>query len=153
MECLGLRHDEKLQGNDALTADDLPVCVYAPSRCAQSPVNLLSGSEVGPEGQATVHPQLLSAVRGRRQLLMVTLPEQAAKSAIRSKRRRRNTEGSPFGCLQRGAFRNGIFPDGLEGHQQKQAKEQEKEQKDFEVVIAQHNAEIARIQAKGEVIH
>lgn len=34
--------------------------------------------------------------------------------------------------------------------EQKQAKEQEKEQKDFDVVIAQRNAEIARIQAKDE---
>ncbi|MCK6494584.1 MAG: hypothetical protein L6Q34_14260, partial [Nitrospira sp.] len=38
----------------------------------------------------------------------------------------------------------------LKAIEQKQAKEQEKEQKEFEVVIAQRNAEIARIQAKGE---
>jgi regulator of protease activity HflC (stomatin/prohibitin superfamily) len=38
----------------------------------------------------------------------------------------------------------------LRAIEQKQAKEQEKEQKDFEVVIAQRNADIARIQAKGE---
>ena len=38
----------------------------------------------------------------------------------------------------------------LKAIEQKQAKEQEKEQKDFEVVIAQRNADIARIQARGE---
>ncbi|HBH80418.1 MAG TPA: hypothetical protein DDY39_11390, partial [Nitrospira sp.] len=38
----------------------------------------------------------------------------------------------------------------LRAIEQKQAKEQEKEQKNFEVVIAERNAEIARIQAKGE---
>ena len=38
----------------------------------------------------------------------------------------------------------------LKSIEQKQAKEQEKEQKEFEVLIAQRNAEIARIQAKGE---
>jgi regulator of protease activity HflC (stomatin/prohibitin superfamily) len=38
----------------------------------------------------------------------------------------------------------------LKAIEQKQAKEQEKEQKEFELVIAQRNAEIARIQAKGE---
>ena len=38
----------------------------------------------------------------------------------------------------------------LQAIERKQAKEQEKEQKEFELVIAQRNAEIARIQAKGE---
>jgi regulator of protease activity HflC (stomatin/prohibitin superfamily) len=38
----------------------------------------------------------------------------------------------------------------LKSIEQEQAKEQEKEQKEFELVIAQRNAEIGRIQAKGE---
>lgn len=38
----------------------------------------------------------------------------------------------------------------LKAIEEKQAKEQEKEQKEFELVIAQREAEIARIRAKGE---
>jgi regulator of protease activity HflC (stomatin/prohibitin superfamily) len=38
----------------------------------------------------------------------------------------------------------------LQAIENKQAKEQEKEQKEFELIIAERNAEIARIQAKGE---
>ena len=38
----------------------------------------------------------------------------------------------------------------LKSIEQKQSKEQEKEQKEFELVIAQRDAEIARIRAKGE---
>ncbi len=139
---------------DALTADDLPVTVYATITMRPVPDEIyFLAQEVGPEWyKQLVHPQLLSAVRGVvANYSMVTLPERSSEignkieAVVVEALKGRHLDVYNV-ALSEMEFSKMV----LMAIEQKQAKEQEKEQKDFEVVIAQRNAEIARIQAKGE---
>lgn len=139
---------------DALTADDLPVTVYATITMRPMPDEIyFLAQEVGPEWyKQLVHPQLLSAVRGVvANYSMVTLPERS--SEIGSKIEAVVVEalkGRHLDVYNVALSEMEFSQMVLRAIEQKQAKEQEKEQKNFEVVIAERNAEIARIQAKGE---
>ncbi len=102
--------------------------------------------------QQLVRPQFLSAVRGVvAQYTMVTLPERSSEIGNKIeavmveslKGRHLNIYSVALSEIE---FSKMV----LQAIEQKQAKEQEKEQKEFEMVIAQRNADIARIQAKGE---
>lgn len=99
-----------------------------------------------------VRPQLLSAVRGVvANYTMVTLPERSSEignkieAVVVEALKGRHLDVYNV-ALSEMEFSQMV----LRAIEQKQAEEQEKEQKDFEVVIAQRDAEIARIQAKGE---
>lgn len=99
-----------------------------------------------------VRPQFLSAVRGVvAQYTMITLPERSSEIGnkieavmVESLKGRHLDVYSV--ALSEIEFSKVV----LKSIEQKQSKEQEKEQKEFEVVIAQRDAEIARIRAKGE---
>ncbi|UVT16125.1 MAG: prohibitin family protein [Nitrospira sp.] len=139
---------------DALTADDLPVTVYAAITMRPMPDEIyFLAQEVGPDWyKQLVQPQLLSAVRGVvANYTMVTLPERSSEignkieAVVVESLKGRHLDVYNV-ALSEMEFSQMV----LRAIEQKQAKEQEKEQKDFEVVIAQRNAEIARIQAKGE---
>jgi regulator of protease activity HflC (stomatin/prohibitin superfamily) len=139
---------------DALTADDLPVTVYAAITMRPIPEEVyFLAQEVGPEWyRQLVQPQLLSAVRGVvANYAMVTLPERSSEignkieAVVVEALKGRHLDVYNV-ALSEMEFSQMV----LRAIEQKQSKEQEKEQKDFEVVIAQRNAEIARIQAKGE---
>lgn len=139
---------------DALTADDLPVTVYATITMRPLPDEIyFLAQEVGPEWyKQLVHPQLLSAVRGVvANYSMVTLPERSSEignkieAVVVEVLKGRHLDVYNV-ALSEMEFSQMV----LRAIEQKQAKEQEKEQKNFEVVIAERNAEIARIQAKGE---
>lgn len=139
---------------DALTADDLPVTVYATITMRPIPEEVyFLAQEVGPDWyKQLVHPQLLSAVRGVvANYTMVTLPERSSEiggkieAVVVESLKGRHLEVYNV-ALSEMEFSQMV----LRAIEQKQAKEQEKEQKDFEVVIAQRNADIARIQARGE---
>ncbi len=139
---------------DALTADDLPVTVYATITMRPTPEEVyFLAQEVGPDWyRQLVHPQLLSAVRGVvANYTMVTLPERSSEiggkieAVVVESLKGRHLEVYNV-ALSEMEFSQMV----LRAIEQKQAKEQEKEQKDFEVVIAQRNADIARIQARGE---
>ena len=139
---------------DALTADDLSVSlrvVITMSPIAEEIYFL--AQEVGHNWyQQLVRPQFLSAVRGVvAQYAMVTLPERSSEIGnkieavmVESLKGRHLSIYSV--ALSEIEFSKMV----LQAIEHKQAKEQEKEQKEFEVLIAQRNAEIARIQAKGE---
>ena len=139
---------------DALTADDLSVSlrvVITMSPIAEEIYFL--AQEVGHNWyQQLVRPQFLSAVRGVvAQYAMVTLPERSSEIGNKIeavmveslKGRHLNIYSVALSEIE---FSKMV----LQAIEHKQAKEQEKEQKEFEVLIAQRNAEIARIQAKGE---
>ncbi len=139
---------------DALTADDLPVTVYAAITMRPIPEEVyFLAQEVGPDWyKQLVQPQLLSAVRGVvANYSMVTLPERSSEignkieAVVVEALKGRHLDVYNV-ALSEMEFSQMV----LRAIEQKQAKEQEKEQKDFEVVIAQRNADIARIQAKGE---
>ena len=139
---------------DVLTADDLPVTVYAAITMRPIPEEVyFLAQEVGHDWyKQLVQPQLLSAVRGVvANYTMVTLPERSSEignkieAVVVESMKGRHLDVYNV-ALSEMEFSQMV----LKAIEQKQAKEQEKEQKDFEVVIAQRNAEIARIQAKGE---
>lgn len=139
---------------DALTADDLPVTVYAAITMRPIPEEVyFLAQEVGQDWyKQLVQPQLLSAVRGVvANYTMVTLPERSSEignkieAVVVEALKGRHLDVYNV-ALSEMEFSQMV----LRAIEQKQAKEQEKEQKDFEVVIAQRNADIARIQAKGE---
>lgn len=139
---------------DALTADDLPVTVFAAITMRPTPDEIyFLAQEVGNEWyRQLVQPQLLSAVRGVvANYTMVTLPERSSEignkieAVVVEALKGRHLDIYSV-ALSEMEFSQMV----LRAIEQKQAKEQEKEQKNFEVVIAQRNAEIARIQAKGE---
>jgi regulator of protease activity HflC (stomatin/prohibitin superfamily) len=104
---------------------------------------------VGPDWyKQLVQPQLLSAVRGVvANYSMVTLPERSSEignkieAVVVEALKGRHLDVYNV-ALSEMEFSQMV----LRAIEQKQAKEQ----KDFEVVIAQRNADIARIQAKGE---
>jgi len=149
-----VRYQSFTEKVDALTADDLSVTLHAAitmSLIAEEVYFL--AQEVGSNWyQQLVRPQFLSAVRGVvAQYTMVTLPERSSEIGNKIeavmveslKGRHLNVYSVALSEIE---FSKMV----LQAIEQKQAKEQEKEQKEFELVIAQRNAEIAKIQARGE---
>ena len=139
---------------DALTADDLSVTLHAAitMRPIAEEVYFLA-QEVGSNWyQQLVRPQFLSAVRGVvAQYTMVTLPERSSEIGNKIEAVMVESLKGRHLDVYSVALSEIEFPQMvLKSIEQKQAKEQEKEQKEFELLIAQRNAEIARIQAKGE---
>lgn len=139
---------------DALSADDLPVSLQAALtlRPLAEEVYLLA-EEVGPNWyKEIVRPQFLAAVRNVvANYPMVVIPERSTEIGnkieavmVESLKGRHLDVYSV--ALAEIEFSNKV----LKAIEEKQAKEQEKEQKEFEVAIAKREAEIARIRAQGE---
>jgi regulator of protease activity HflC (stomatin/prohibitin superfamily) len=139
---------------DALSADDLQVLIKAAIIIRPVPDELyFLAQEVGLDYYPRiVRPQFMAAVRSVVSgYNMVTVPEKSAE--ISSKVRAVVTENLKGRHLeiQNVALSDVDFPQiVLRAIEQKQAKEQEKEQKEFELTIASKDAEIARTRAKGE---
>jgi regulator of protease activity HflC (stomatin/prohibitin superfamily) len=139
---------------DALSADDLQVLIKAAIILRPIPEELyFLNQEVGPDYYARiVKPQFMATVRSVVSgYMMVTVPEMSAEIASKvqavvvEKLKGRHLE------IQSVALADVDFPPiVLRAIEQKQAKEQEKEQKEFELTIASKDAEIARTRAKGE---
>src|SRR5262245_8475404 len=139
---------------DALSADDLQVSIKAAIILRPIPEELyFLNQEVGPDYyHRIVKPQFMATVRSVVSgYNMVTVPEKSAEIASKvlavvvEKLKGRHLE------IQTIALSDVDFPPiVLRAIEQKQAKEQEKEQKEFEMTIATKDAEIARTRAKGE---
>ncbi|HSS30638.1 MAG TPA: prohibitin family protein [Nitrospiraceae bacterium] len=139
---------------DALSADDLQVLIKAAIIIRPIPDELyFLAQEVGQDYYPRiVKPQFMAAVRSVVSgYNMVKVPEKSAE--IASKVRAvvvENLKGRHLE-LQNVALSDVDFPKiVLRAIEQKQAKEQEKEQKEFELTIASKDAQIARTRAKGE---
>ncbi len=149
-----VRYQSFTEKVDALTADDLSVHLHAAITMRPISEEVYSlAQEVGHNWYPQlVRPQFLSAVRGVvAQYTMVTIPERSSEIGnkieavmVESLKGRHLDVYSV--ALSEIEFSKMV----LQAIEQKQAKEQEKEQKEFELVIAQRDAEIARIRAKGE---
>lgn len=149
-----VRYQSFTEKVDALTADDLSVTLHAAitMRPMAEEIYFLA-QEVGHNWyHQLVRPQFLSAVRGVvAQYTMVTLPERSSEIGNKIEAVMVESLKGRHLDVYSVALSEIEFPQMvLKAIEQKQAKEQEKEQKEFELVIAQRNAEIARIQAKGE---
>ena len=139
---------------DALSADDLQVLIKAAIIIRPIPDELyFLAQEVGEDYYPRiVKPQFMAAVRSVVSgYNMVTVPEMSTE--IASKVRAvvvENLKGRHLE-IQNIALSDVDFPQiVLRAIEQKQAKEQEKEQKEFELTIASKDAQIARTRAKGE---
>ena len=139
---------------DALSADDLQVLIKAAIIIRPIPDELyFLAQEVGEDYYPRiVKPQFMAAVRSVVSgYNMVKVPEKSAE--IASKVRAvvvENLKGRHLE-IQNVAVSDVHFPQiVLRAIEQKQAKEQEKEQKEFELTIASKDAQIARTRAKGE---
>lgn len=139
---------------DALSADDLQVLIKAVIilRPIAEEVYFLA-QEVGSDFYARiVRPEFMAAVRSVVSgYPMVTVPEKSVEIASKvqavvvEKLKGRHLE------IQSVALADVDFPQiVLNAIEQKQAKEQQKEQKEFELIIAEKDAEIARRRARGE---
>ena len=149
-----VRYQSFTEKVDALTADDLSVTLHAAitMRPIAEQIYFLA-QEVGHNWYAQlVRPQFLSAVRGVvAQYTMITLPERSSEIGNKIEAVMvESLKGRHLDVYSVALSEIEFSQTVLRAIEQKQAKEQEKEQKEFEVVIAQRNAEIARIQAKGE---
>lgn len=139
---------------DALSADDLQVLVKAAIILRPMPEEVyFLAHELGTDFYPrVVKPELLAAVRSVVSgYSMVTVPERSSEIAnkiqavVVEKLKGRHLE------IQSIALADVDFPQiVLSAIEQKQAKEQEKEQKEFELTISAKNAEIMRTLAKGE---
>jgi regulator of protease activity HflC (stomatin/prohibitin superfamily) len=139
---------------DALSADDLQVLVKAAIILRPIPEEVyFLAHELGTDFYPrVVKPELLAAVRSVVSgYPMVTVPERSSEIAnkiqavVVEKLKGRHLE------IQSIALADVDFPQiVLNAIEQKQAKEQEKEQKEFELTISAKNAEIMRTLAKGE---
>jgi len=139
---------------DALSADDLQVLIKAAIILRPIPDELyFLNQEVGNDYYSrVVRPQFMAAVRSIVSgYNMVSVPEKSTE--IAGKVRAvviENLKGRHLE-VQNIALSDVDFPQlVLRAIEQKQAKEQEKEQKEFELTIASKDAEIARTRAKGE---
>jgi|GEM_PF-252172 len=139
---------------DALSADDLQVNIKAVVilRPIAEEIHFLA-QEVGSDFYVRiVRPEFMAAVRSVVSgYPMVTVPEKSVEIATKvqavlvEKVKGRHLE------IQSIALADVDFPQiVLSAIEQKQAKEQQKEQKEFELVIAEKDAEIARRRARGE---
>ncbi|MEP6887722.1 MAG: prohibitin family protein [Nitrospirales bacterium] len=139
---------------DALSADDLQVTIKAVVilRPISEEIHFLA-QEVGSDFYArVVRPEFMAAVRSVVSgYPMVTVPEKSVEIAstiqavVVEKLKGRHLE------VQSIALADVDFPQIVLGAiEQKQAKEQQKEQKEFELIIAEKDAEIGRRRARGE---
>ena len=139
---------------DALSADDLQVNIKAVVilRPIAEEIHFLA-QEVGADFYSRiVRPEFMAAVRSVVSgYPMVTVPEKSVEVAnkvqavVVEKLKGRHLE------IQSIALADVDFPQiVLSAIEQKQAKEQQKEQKEFELIIAEKDAEIARRRARGE---
>ena len=139
---------------DALSSDDLLVKLKAAiiMRPIAEEVYFLA-QEIGPDFYPrVVRPELLAAVRSVvSNYPMVVVPEMSAEIASKvqavvvEKLKGRHLEVHSVALAD-----IELAKIVLEAVERKQAKEQEKEQKEFELVIAEKEAEIARRRARGE---
>lgn len=139
---------------DALSSDDLQVILKSAIIIRPIPEEIyFLAQEVGPDWyQKVVRPEFLAAVRSVISgYAMVSVPEKSAEishkvqGVLEEKLKGRHLE------IRSIALADIDWPRMvLEAVERKQAKEQEKEQKEFELVIADRDAEIARRRAKGE---
>jgi regulator of protease activity HflC (stomatin/prohibitin superfamily) len=139
---------------DALSSDDLLVKLRAAIIMRPLPEEVyFLAQEIGPDFYPrVVKPELLAAVRSVvSNYAMVTVPEQSAEIAAKvqavvvEKLKGRHLEVASVALAD-----IELAKIVLEAVERKQAKEQEKEQKEFELVIADRDAEIMRKRAKGE---
>ena len=139
---------------DALSADDLQVLVKAAIILRPNPDEVyFLAHEVGTDFYARiVKPEFLAAVRSVVSgYNMVTVPEKSSEIASKVQAVVVEKLKGRHLAIQSVALADVDFPQVvLNAIEQKQAKEQEKEQKEFELTIASKNAEIARTLAKGE---
>lgn len=139
---------------DVLTKDDLHITVEAVAKARLLPKELYQLQlEVGPDFYNTVlKPEFLTTVRSTlADYTMVEIPEKSPEieAKVLADLRRR-IEGKHLE-VNNVAISHIDFPEGvLRAIETKQAKEQEKIQKVFELDIARQDAEIAREKAKGE---
>ena len=149
-----VRYQSFTEKIDALTADDLSVTLRVAITMSPIPEEIyFLAQEVGHNWyQQLVRPQFLSAVRGVvAQYSMVTLPERSSEIGNKIEAVMVETlKGRHLNVYSVALSEVEFSKMVLQAIEQKQAKEQEKEQKEFELVIAQRDAEIARIRAKGE---
>ena len=139
---------------DALSADDLQVIIRAAIIVRPIPDEVyFLAQEVGSDFYPrVVKPEFMAAVRSVVSgYSMVTVPERSTEIASKvqavvvEKLKGRHLE------IQSIALADVDFPQiVLNAIEQKQAKEQQKEQKEFELTIASKDAEIARLRARGE---
>lgn len=149
-----IRWQSYTENVDALSADDLQVLVKAAIilRPVPEEVYFLAQEVGGDFYPRIVKPEFLAAVRSVVSgYSMVTVPEKSAEIASKiqavvvEKLKGRHLQ------FQSVALADVDFPQiVLSAIEQKQAKEQEKEQKEFELIIASKNADIMRTIAKGE---
>ena len=139
---------------DALSADDLQVLIKAAIilRPIERELYLLA-QEVGPDFYPRlVKPQFIATVRSVVSgYNMVTVPEKSTEISSKIRAVMVDLLRGHHVEIQNIALADVDFPPiVLHAIEQKQAKEQEKEQKEFELIIASKDAEIARTRAKGE---
>ena len=139
---------------DALSSDDLLVILQAAIILRPIPEEVyFLAQEIGPDFYArVVRPELLAAVRSVvSNYAMVTVPERSTEIASKiqavvvEKLKGRHLDVSSIALAD-----IDLAKVVLEAVERKQAKEQEKEQKEFELIIAEKDAEIMRRRAKGE---
>ena len=142
------------EGIDALSADDLQVIVKAAIILRPIPEEVyFLAHEVGSDFYPRiVKPEFLAAVRSVVSgYNMVTVPEKSAEIASKVQAVVVEKLKGRHLAIQSVALADVDFPQiVLSAIEQKQAKEQEKEQKEFELTIASKDAEIMRTRAKGE---
>jgi regulator of protease activity HflC (stomatin/prohibitin superfamily) len=139
---------------DALSSDDLLVILTTAIIMRPIPEEVyFLAQEIGPDFYPrVVKPELLAAVRSVvSNYPMVTVPEKSAEIASKvqavvvEKLHGRHLEVASVALADIELSK--VVLDAVE---RKQAKEQEKEQKEFELIIAEKDAEIMRRRAKGE---
>lgn len=139
---------------DALSADDLQVLIKAAIILRPVPEEVyFLAHEVGADFYPRiVKPEFMAAVRSVVSgYPMVTVPEKSAEIASKVQAVVVEKLKGRHLSIQSVALADVDFPQVvLSAIEQKQAKEQQKEQKEFELTIASKDAEIARTRAKGE---
>lgn len=139
---------------DALSADDLQVLIKAAIILRPIPEEVyFLAQEMGSDFYSRmVKPEFMAAVRSVVSgYSMVTVPEKSAEIASKVQAVVAEKLKGRHLAIQSVALADVDFPQiVLHAIEQKQAKEQEKEQKEFELTIAAKDAEIARTRAKGE---
>ena len=149
-----IRWQSYAESVDALSSDDLLVKLRAAIIMRPQPEEVyFLAQEIGSDFYPrVVKPELLAAVRSVvSNYPMVNVPEQSAEIAAKvqavvvEKLKGRHLEVASVALAD-----IELAKIVLEAVERKQAKEQEKEQKEFELVIADRDAEIMRRRAKGE---
>ena len=149
-----IRWQSYTENVDALSADDLQVLIKAAIILRPIPEEVYSlAHEVGSDFYTRiVKPEFLAAVRSVVSgYTMVTVPEKSSEIASKIQAVVVEKLKGRHLAIQSIALADVDFPQiVLNAIEQKQAKEQEKEQKEFELLIAARDADIARTRAKGE---